>query len=136
MINKANINLGNGSVGIYSKGSSTNRNKINNSGNITVGDSIEKQGTEKGAPSIGLYMENTELTSTGNVTVGKRGIAFYGDNSIISVNGGTLNYQNKGMLAYLKNGSKFTYSLGDIVADGNPTLYLENSEAKLDGSGN
>ena len=136
MINKANINLGNGSVGIYSKGSSTNRNKINNSGNITVGDSIEKQGTEKGAPSIGLYMENTELTSTGNVTVGKRGIAFYGDNSIISVNAGTLNYQNKGMLAYLKNGSKFTYSLGDIVADGNPTLYLENSEAKLDGSGN
>ena len=136
MINKANINLGNGSVGIYSKGSSSDKNKINNSGNITVGDLIEKQGIEKEAPSIGLYMENTELTSTGNVTVGKRGIAFYGDNSIISVNGGTLNYQNKGMLAYLKNGSKFTYSLGDIVADGSPTLYVENSEAKLDGSGN
>ena len=137
MTNSANITLGNGSVGIYSKGKDgDNRNIINNSGNITVGDSIEKQGTEKEAPSIGLYMENTELTSTGNVTVGKRGIAFYGDNSKISVNGGTLNYQNKGTLAYLINNSKFTYSLGDIVADGNPTLYLENSEAKLDGSGN
>ena len=135
--NSANITLGNGSVGIYSKGKDgNNRNIINNSGNVTVGDLIEKQGTEKEVPAIAFYMENTSLTSTGDVTVGNRGIAFYGNNSEISVNGGTLNYQNKGMLAYLINKSKFTYSLGDIVADGSPTLYLENSEAKLDGSGN
>ncbi|QQS87416.1 autotransporter-associated N-terminal domain-containing protein [Fusobacterium canifelinum] len=133
MTTATNITLGNGSVGLYSKGQSYNvRNTVTNTGNITVGDKITVSKTEN-YPAVAIYAENTNLNTNSTVTVGKDGIAFYGKNSTIDAKG-TVNFQNKGVLAYLEN-SKFISHLGNLGATQNTMLYLKNSIAQLDGSG-
>ena len=134
MVNGSNseIILGDGSVGLYSrgKGSATaDRNTVTNNGKITVGKKIV------GAPSVGIYAENTNLSTgtSSDVTVGEDGIAFYGKNSEITANG-TVNFNNKGVLAYLEN-SKFVSHLGNISPTQNTMLYLKNSIAEMDGAG-
>ncbi|MCY7009153.1 autotransporter adhesin [Fusobacterium simiae] len=128
MTTATNITLGNGSVGLYSKGqSNTVRSTVTNTGNITVGDKIT------GSPSVAMYSENTNLSTNSNIAVGKDGIAFYGKNSDIIAKG-SVNFSNKGVLAYLDN-SKFVSHLGNLGATQNTMLYLKNSTAQLDGAG-
>jgi len=134
MINGSNseITLGDGSVGLYSRGkgsAAADRNTVTNNGKITVGKKIA------GAPSVGIYAENTNLSTgtSSDVTVGEDGIAFYGKNSEITANG-TVNFNNKGVLAYLEN-SKFVSHLGNISPTQNTMLYLKNSIAEMDGAG-
>ena len=134
MDNKSNITLGNGSVGIYTRGKGadpTDRNTVTNDGNITVGDTLT------GAPAVGIYAENTNLTQgdtgTPNITVGKEGIALYGKNSTITAKG-TVNYSNKGILGYFEN-STFTSHYGDLTAHQNTILFLKNSTANMNGAG-
>ena len=134
MVNGSNseITLGDGSVGLYSrgKGSATaDRNTVTNNGKITVGKKIT------GAPSVGIYAENTKLLTdtTSNITVGEDGIAFYGKESDITAKG-TVNFSNKGVLAYLEN-SNFVSHLGNISPTQNTMLYLKNSTAQMDGAG-
>ena len=132
MVNNSEITLGDGSVGLYSrgKGSATAaRNTVTNNGKITVGKKIT------GAPSVGIYSENTNLSTgtTSDITVGEDGIAFYGKNSEITANG-TVNFNNKGVLAYLEN-SNFVSYLGNISPTQNTMLYLKNSTAQMDGAG-
>ena len=132
MTNKSNITLGNGSVGIYTRGQSdTARNTVTNEGNITVGDTLT------GAPAVGIYAENTNLTqgNTGTpaITVGEKGIALYGKNSTITAKG-TVNYSNKGILGYFEN-STFTSHYGDLTAHQNTILFLKNSTANMNGAG-
>ncbi|KDE67629.1 membrane protein, partial [Fusobacterium necrophorum BFTR-2] len=128
MTTATNINLGNGSVGLYSKGqSNTVRNTVTNTGDITVGDKIA------GSPAVAMYAENTNLNTNSNVRVGKDGIAFYGKNSTIEAKG-SVNFQNKGVLAYLED-SKFISHLTNLGSTQNTMLYLKNSIAQLDGAG-
>ena len=132
MDNKSNITLGNGSVGIYTRGQSdTVRNTVTNDGNITVGDTLT------GAPAVGIYAENTNLTQgntgTPDITVGEKGIALYGKNSTITAKG-TVNYSNKGILGYFEN-STFTSHYGDLTAHQNTILFLKNSTANMNGAG-
>ena len=132
MTNNSNITLGNGSVGIYTRGQSdTVRNTVTNDGNITVGDTLT------GAPAVGIYAENTNLTQgntvTPDITVGEKGIAFYGKNSKVEAKG-TVNYTNKGVLGYFE-GSEFTSYYGDLTAHQNTMLYLKNSKANMNGAG-
>ena len=132
MTNNSNITLGNGSVGIYTRGQSdTLRNTVTNDGNITVGDTLT------GAPAVGIYAENTNLTQgdtgTPNITVGKEGIALYGKNSTITAKG-TVNYSNKGILGYFEN-SIFTSHYGNLTAHQNTILFLKNSTANMNGAG-
>ena len=136
MTNKSNITLGNGSVGIYTRGQDNSipsavRNTVKNDGNITVGDTLT------GAPAVGIYAENTNLTQgdtgTPNITVGKEGIALYGKNSTITAKG-TVNYSNKGILGYFEN-SIFTSHYGDLTAHQNTILFLKNSTANMNGAG-
>ena len=132
MTNNSNITLGNGSVGIYTRGQSdTARNTVTNEGNITVGDTLT------GAPAVGIYAENTNLTQgntgTPNITVGEKGIALYGKNSTITAKG-TVNYSNKGILGYFEN-STFTSHYGDLTAHQNTILFLKNSTANMNGAG-
>ena len=134
MVNGSNseITLGDGSVGLYSKGkgsAAADRNTVTNNGKITVGKKIT------GAPSVGIYSENTNLSTgtTSDITVGEDGIAFYGKNSEITANG-TVNFNNKGVLAYLED-SKFVSHLGNISPTQNTMLYLKNSTAQMDGAG-
>ena len=138
MTTATKITLGNGAVGLYSKGQSdTDRNTVVNTGDITVGDKIvENKGTtnEKNYPAVAMYAENTNLTTTSAVRVGNDGIAFYGKNSNITADG-TVNFSNKGVLAYLEK-SNFISKLGNLGATQNTMLYLKDSTAKLDGGGN
>ena len=132
MTNNSNITLGNGSVGIYTRGQSdTLRNTVTNDGNITVGDTLA------GAPSVGIYAENTNLTQgntgTPDITVGEKGIALYGKNSDVEAKG-TVNYSNKGILGYFEN-STFTSHYGDLTAHQNTILFLKNSTANMNGAG-
>ena len=126
------ITLGDGSVGLYSRGKGSavaDRNTVTNNGKITVGKKIA------GAPSVGIYAENTNLSTgtSSDVTVGEDGIAFYGKNSEIIANG-TANFNNKGVLAYLED-SKFVSHLGNISPTQNTMIYLKNSIAEMDGIG-
>ena len=133
MVTATNITLGNGSVGLYSKGQSNNvRNSVTNTGNITVGSKITVSKTEN-YPSVAMYAENTNLNTNSNVTVGNDGIAFYGKNSDITAKG-SVNFSNNGVLAYLEN-SKFVSHLGNLGATKNTMMYLKNSIAQLDGAG-
>ena len=132
MDNKSDITLGNGSVGIFTRGQSdTVRNTVINDGNITVGDTLT------GAPAVGIYAENTNLTQgntgTPDITVGEKGIALYGKNSTITAKG-TVNYSNKGILGYFEN-STFTSHYGDLTAHQNTMLFLKNSTANMNGAG-
>ena len=132
MTNKSNITLGNGSVGIYTRGQSdTARNTVKNDGNITVGDALT------GAPAVGIYAENTNLTQgdtgTPDITVGEKGIALYGKNSTVEAKG-TVNYTNKGILGYFED-STFTSHYGDLTAHQNTILFLKNSTANMNGAG-
>ena len=136
MTNNSNITLGDGSVGIYTRGQDNSipsavRNTVKNDGNITVGDTLT------GAPAVGIYAENTNLTQgdtgTPNITVGKEGIALYGKNSSIEAKG-TVNYSNKGVLAYLDN-STFISHYGNLTAHQNTILFLKNSTANMNGAG-
>ena len=141
MVNGSNaeITLGDGSVGLYSKGKAPNaRNTVKNIGKITVGKKIA------GAPSVGIYAENTNLITdastsgstpgpSSDITVGEDGIAFYGKNSDITAKG-RVNFNNKGVLAYLED-SNFVSHLGDISPTQNTMLYLKNSTAQMDGRG-
>jgi len=138
MVNNAEITLGDGSVGLYSKGKGynpvTDRNEVKNTGKITVGKKIA------GAPSVGIYAENTNLITdastsgpSSDITVGEDGIAFYGKHSDITAKG-TVNFNNKGVLAYLEY-SNFVSHLGNISPTQNTMLYLKNSTAQMDGAG-
>ena len=133
MINNSEITLGDGSVGLYSKGKRydpvTDRNEVKNTGRITVGKKIA------GAPSVGIYAENTKLLTdtSSDITVGEDGIAFYGKHSDITAKG-RVDFNNKGVLAYLEN-SNFVSYLDDIPLTQNTMLYLKNSTAKMDGRG-
>ena len=138
MVTATNIILGDGSVGLYSKGQdkttipTATKNEVTNTGNITVGKTLT------GAPAVAIYTENTKLTNgtasaTPTITVGEKAIAFYGKNSEIETKG-TVNYSNKGILAYLEK-SNFTSHYGNLTAHQNTMLFLINSIANMDGAG-
>ena len=138
MVTATNISLGDASVGLYSKGQDKTtiptaiKNEVINTGNITVGKTLTN------APAVAVYAENTKLTNgttsaTPTITVGEKGIAFYGKNSEIEAKG-TVNYSNKGILAYLEK-SNFTSHYGNLTAHQNTMLFLINSIANMDGAG-
>ena len=128
MTTATNITLGDGSVGLYSKGQSeTDKNIVTNTGNITVGKSLTN------APAVAVYAENTKLDTNSDIIVGENALAFYGKNSEI-VGKGTANFNNKGTLAYLDK-SHFTAHYGDLVANQKTMLFIKNSIANLNGLG-
>ena len=138
MTTATDISLGDASVGLYSKGQDKTtiptaiKNEVINMGNITVGKTLTN------APAVAVYAENTKLTNgtasaPPTITVGEKGIAFYGKNSEIETKG-TVNYSNKGILAYLEK-SNFTSHYGNLTAHQNTMLFLINSIANMDGAG-
>ena len=130
--NTGAISLGDASVAVYSKGESdTLRNKVENTGDITVGKKLTIGGTA--IPSVGIYAENTEVKTNSTITVGENGIGFYGKNSEIEAKG-TANFSNKGILAYLID-SKFTSYLGNLSGSNNTMLFIKNSQVNLAGNG-
>ena len=83
--------------------------------------------------SVGIYATNkTNLTTTGNITVGNKGFALYGNDSNLTVNGGNYNFANNGSLAYLENGSVLNYNnTGTLTTSSEPMLYIIDSKANM-----
>ncbi|WP_299264374.1 autotransporter-associated N-terminal domain-containing protein [uncultured Leptotrichia sp.] len=133
--NEGDITLGKGSAGIYiAPETSNNPNAtVTNSGNITIGDSTLDASGNVTSTSVGIYATNkTNVTTTGDVTVGNRGFALYGNKSTLTVNGGNYNFANSGSLAYLENNAVLNYNnTGTLTTSSEPMLYIINSKAHM-----
>ena len=83
--------------------------------------------------SVGIFVKNkTNLTTTGDVTVGNKGFALYGNDSTLTVNGGNYNFANNGSLAYLENNAVLNYNnAGTLTTSSEPMLYIINSKAQM-----
>ena len=134
--NTGDITLGNGSAGIYVKpgATTTGVSTVINTGNVTVGDSILNAAGNPVNPAVGIFVEKSNLATSGDITVGNKGFGFYGSNSTINVNGGNINFSNNGSLAYLEN-SKMNYNVaGTLNSTSEPLLFINNSEVTLNGN--
>ena len=135
VLNTGNITLGKGSAGIYiAPETSNNPNAtVTNSGNIVIGDSTLDASGNVDSTSVGIFVKNkTNLTTTGDVTVGNRGFALYGNDSTLTVNGGNYNFANSGSLAYLENNAVLNYNnAGTLTTSSEPMLYIINSKAHM-----
>ena len=134
--NTGDITLGNGTAGIYIKPGTgtTGVSTVVNTGNVTVGDSILDASGNSVNPAVGIYVEKSNLTTSGNITVGNKGFGLYGSNSTINVNGGNINFSNNGSLAYLEN-SKMNYNVaGTLNSTSEPLLFINNSEVVMNGN--
>ena len=133
--NEGDIILGKGSAGIYiAPETSNNPNAtVTNSGNIVIGDSTLDASGNVDSTSVGIFVKNkTNLTTTGDVTVGNRGFALYGNDSTLTVNGGNYNFANSGSLAYLENNAVLNYNnAGTLTTSSEPMLYIINSKAHM-----
>ena len=136
--NNGEITLGDGSAGIYvapdSLTKDTTISTVTNTGNITVGDSILNSVTGKAeSTSVGIFVKHkTILNTTGDVTIGNKGFALYGNDSTLNVNGGDYDFSNNGSLAYLENGATLNYNkTGTLTTSSEPMLFIVDSEAKM-----
>ncbi len=133
--NEGDITLGKGSAGIYiAPETSNNPNAtVTNSGNIVIGDSTLDASGNVDSTSVGIFVKNkTNLTTIGDVTVGNRGFALYGNDSTLTVNGGNYNFANSGSLAYLENNAVLNYNnAGTLTTSSEPMLYIINSKAHM-----
>ena len=123
IINQGLITLtGDQSAGIYSVGSAVK--VINNSGTITVGDSLDAQN-----PSIGIYTVNPgDQITNNNLTAGNNSMGIYSVGGQITQTG-ILNIGNTGAGVYVRDGSvnitgTAVLNLGTDKAVG---VYAENS---------
>jgi len=135
VVNEGNITLGKGAAGIYIAPETVNASNatVVNSGNITVGDSTLNTRGNVESTSVGIFVKNkTNLTTTGNITVGNKGFALYGNDSTLTVNGGNYNFANNGSLAYLENNAVLNYNnAGTLTTSSEPMLYVINSKAQM-----
>ena len=130
--NTGDITLGKGSSGIYIS-PEISTGTVVNSGNITVGDSTLNSSGDVESTSVGIFVKNkTNLTTTGDVTVGNKGFTLYGNDSTINVNGGNYDFSNSGSLAYLENNAVLNYNnSGTLTTSSEPMLYIINSKANM-----
>ena len=122
ILNDGTIDLGDDGVGIYAE-----KGNITNTGIINVGNKVSKN-------SIGIYSKDSTLNNTGSVKVGDKGIAFYGDNSILNLNSGNIDISNNGTLAYGVNNASINYNLGNKTTSENTFVYLINSDINFNGA--
>ena len=135
VVNEGNITLGKGSAGIYIAPETSNVSNatVVNSGNITIGDSTFDSSGSVESTSVGIFVKNkTNLTTSGDVTVGNKGFALYGNDSTLTVTGGNYNFANNGSLAYLENNAVLNYNnTGTLTTSSEPMLYIVDSKAQM-----
>jgi len=128
--NKAITMSGDKSIGIHVYGNSPVT--ITNNGNITVGNSTDKNdpsiaiyapnaGTVNhlggilnvGEKSLGIYSENGTVTSSAPITVGNEGLGIYKKSGIVNVNG-TINTGNSSVGVFGDNNASIINNSSDI----------------------
>ena len=120
--NAGTIDLGDAGTGIYIE-----NGNITNTGTINVGNKVVSS-------SVGIYAKDSVLNVAGVVKVGDNGIAFYGDNSILNLNGSDVNISNNGILGYGVNNTTINYNLGNKATSGNVFMYLVDSNVDFNGA--
>lgn len=131
LINNGAITLGDASIGIYSKANSMLRTTLTNNGVITVGEEIPATNSRKVGSAIGIYAENTDVTNSAKINLGKDAYAFIGENAEITHDAGTIDLSKGGVLGYFRN-SKFKLTgTGNITNPTNTIAYLIDSEANV-----
>ena len=135
VVNEGNITLGKGAAGIYIAPETANASNatVVNSGNITIGDSTFNPSGSVESTSVGIFVKNkTNLTTSGDITVGNKGFALYGNDSALTVTGGNYNFANNGSLAYLENNAVLNYNnAGTLTTSSEPMLYIIDSKAQM-----
>ncbi|WP_425250238.1 autotransporter-associated N-terminal domain-containing protein [Fusobacterium animalis] len=113
-----------GTYGIYAKNDKTNykdaTSTVKHSGNIDLSNAKS---------SVGIYTENSALTSSGNVSVGKDSIAVSAKNSNVDVTAGTYNINKSIAFKITDLGSKtFKGNAGTLnLGEDSIAYYLKNS---------
>ncbi|WP_425250182.1 autotransporter-associated N-terminal domain-containing protein [Fusobacterium animalis] len=114
-----------GTYGIYAKNDKTNyanaTSTVKHSGNIDLSNAKS---------SVGIYTEDSALTSNGNISVGKDSIAVSAKNSDVEVEKGTYNVNNKSIAFKIADlGSKsFKGNSGTLnLGDNSIAYHIKNS---------
>ncbi|WP_339055141.1 autotransporter-associated N-terminal domain-containing protein [Fusobacterium animalis] len=113
-----------GAYGIYAKNDKTNYTKatstINHSGNIDF---------TNNKSSVGIYAENSALTSSGNVSVGKNGVGIRNVKSIATLTKGDINAASG--IGVLAEDSTLKTSANINVSDNSIAVSAKNSDVEV-----
>jgi hypothetical protein len=108
--------FGGTSYGIYANNTETSFTRADSQIRLLAGSEINMTPQDGG---VGVSAVKSTLTSNGNITVGKNGIAVYADNSEININNGNINLNGDNAIGfYLTNGSAFNGNSGTINING------------------
>ena len=118
--NAQNITLlGMGTVGIYAKNNnisvSSEKTKVNNTGNITVGDSNT-------STSVGIYGEKATISNTGTISVGAGGVAIYATEGSRITDLGTLDLGADGVGVMVDGASTISANSVTLTSNNTGTL--------------
>ena len=121
--------LGDKSIGIHVYNNITDPVNITNSGNITVGDS-----SNRNDPSMGIYAPNAgNVVHSGNITTGARSLGIYSENGTVTSSGG-ITTGDEGLAIYKKNG--ILNLSGNVTAGNNAVAVYGDNNVTVNHAGN
>ncbi|MBP9477166.1 MAG: autotransporter domain-containing protein [Sebaldella sp.] len=110
---------GKANIGIYNNGGI-----INNTGNISVGDSIiiDPLDSTKNSYAVGIYGENSSIENHGDISVGYYGVGLYSKSGTTpTVNYGKISSDSEGAIGlFIENGKLENY--GEVTLSGNSSM--------------
>ena len=110
---------GTANVGIYNQGGS-----INNTGNISVGDSVivDKMDSTKNSYAVGIYGEGSVIKNTGDISVGYYGIGLYSKKAPVAAeNYGNITSNAEGAIGVFAENSEVR-NYGNVTMNGSESM--------------
>ena len=121
--------LGDKSIGIHAYNNITDPINITNSGNITVGDS-----SNRNDPSMGIYAPNAgNVVHSGTITTGARSLGIYSENGTVTSSGGIAT-GDEGLAIYKKNG--ILNLSGNVTVGNNAVAVYGDNNVTINHAGN
>ena len=116
--------LGDKSIAIHNFGKNsqyTTDININNSGNIKLGDS-----SNRNDPSIGIYTKYANINHQGTIEAGNRSLGIFSETPLSLTSGGSIKVGNEGLGIYKKQG---TATINGAITTGNSAtaVYADNN---------
>ena len=116
--------LGDKSIAIHNFGKNsqyTTDININNSGNIKLGDS-----SNRNDPSIGIYTKYANVNHQGTIEAGNRSLGIFSETPLSLTSGGSIKVGNEGLGIYKKQG---TATINGAITTGNSAtaVYADNN---------
>ena len=125
--------LGDKSIAIHNFGKNsqyTTDININNSGNIKLGDS-----SNRNDPSIGIYTKYANINHQGTIEAGNRSLGIFSETPLSLTSGGSIKVGNEGLGIYKKQG---TATINGAITTGNSAtaVYADNNVTVNNNSAN